>query len=105
MKPETERWVDVVRSDLEVAALTLERGYFQHTVFHCQQSVEKVLKAIWVERRGEGTHPRIHNLPKLAALLALEMPSREWNEFLVDLTDQIFPSRYPESGGQYDAAT
>ena len=101
MKPETERWVEIAESDLRAAGVVLNEGLFQQTVFYCQQSIEKLLKAIWTERHGSGTHPRTHNLVKLANGLDLDVPA-QWRNFLVDLTDQIFPSRYPEAGWRYN---
>ncbi len=100
MKPETAEWVEIAKSDLEMASIALETGFYQHTVFCCQQSIEKLMKAIWTERHGVGTHPRVHNLVKLASRLGLEVPT-QWRNLLVDLTDQIFPSRYPEAGRRY----
>ncbi len=101
MKPETAEWVEIAESDLEMASIALEKGFYQHTVFCCQQSIEKLMKAIWTERHGVGTHPRVHNLVKLASRLGLEVPA-QWRNLLVDLTDQIFPSRYPEAGWRYN---
>lgn len=101
MKPETEGWVEVAESDLRAARAVLGEGLFQQTVFHCQQALEKMLKAIWTERHGAGTHPRTHNLVRLAAALGLDVPAR-WLDLLVDLTDQVFPSRYPEAGWRYN---
>jgi|SRR3990170_7722399 len=103
MKPETADWVEVAESDLRAARIVLDEGLLQQTVFHCQQSVEKLLKAIWTERHGSGTHPRTHNLVKLAKRLRLDVPP-QWRTLLVDLTDQIFPSRYPEAGWRYTQA-
>lgn len=50
-----------------------------------------------------GTPPRVHNLVKLANGLGLDVPA-QWRNLLVDLTDQIFPSRYPEAGWKYKRA-
>ena len=100
MKPETADWVEVAESDLRAARVVLDEGLLQQTVFYCQQTVEKLLKAIWTERHGSGTHPRTHNLVKLAERLRLDVPP-QWRTLLVDLTDQIFPSRYPEAGWRY----
>ena len=101
MKPETREWVEIAERDLLAAGLMLEQNFYQQTVFYCQQSIEKLLKAIWTERHGVGTHPRTHNLVKLAEGLQLNL-SLEWRDVLVDLTDQIFPSRYPEAGWRYN---
>src|SRR4030042_1649933 len=97
MKPETQEWVEIAEQDLQAARVMLEQDFYQQTVFYCQQSIEKLLKAIWTERHGAGTHPRVHNLVKLAKRLRLDVPA-QWHDLLVDLTDQIFPSRYPEAG-------
>src|SRR3970282_1988764 len=97
MKPETADWVEVAESDLRAARVVLDEGLLQQTVFHCQQSVEKLLKAIWTERHGSGTHPRTHNLVKLAKRALLEVPP-QWRTLLVHLNEQIFTSRYPEAG-------
>ncbi|MCH8901302.1 MAG: HEPN domain-containing protein [Chloroflexi bacterium] len=101
MKDETRTWVEIAESDLEMASVALEKDFYQHTVFCCQQSIEKLMKAIWTERHGVGTHPRVHNLVKLADGLDLDVPA-QWRNLVVDLTDQIFPSRYPEAGWQYE---
>lgn len=101
MKDETRGWVEIAESDLEMAGVALEKDFYQHAVFCCQQSIEKLMKAIWTERHGVGTHPRVHNLVKLADGLDLDVPA-QWRNLVVDLTDQIFPSRYPEAGWQYE---
>ena len=101
MKPETANWVEIAERDLDMARIALERDFYQHTVFCCQQSIEKLMKAIWTEHHDVGTHPRVHNLVKLANRLGLDVPA-QWHDLLVDLTDQIFPSRYPEAGWRYN---
>ncbi len=101
MKPETEQWLEIADHDIGAAGSLLGNGYFQQTVFYGQPSVEKLMKAIWTERNGTGTHPRVHNLVKLADGLGLDVPTH-LRYLLHDLTDQILPSRYPEAGWQYN---
>ena len=101
MKPETKEWVEIAERDLEMAGIALEKEFYQHTVFCCQQSIEKLMKAIWTERHSAGTHPRVHNLVKLASSLELDVPP-QCRDLLVDLTDQVFASRYPEAGWRYN---
>ena len=100
MKPETKEWLEIAESDLTAARVVLAEGLFQQTVFCCQQAIEKLLKAIWTEGRGAGTHPRTHNLVKLANDLGLVL-TKERRDLMFGLTDQIFPSRYPEAGWRY----
>lgn len=51
-------WIFRARQDLEVAQIVLERGFWDHAAYHCQQSGEKYLKALLVSRfvRPERTH-------------------------------------------------
>ncbi len=49
MKPETQEWVEIAEGDLRAARVVLDEGLFQQTVFYCQQSIEKLLMAIWTE--------------------------------------------------------
>jgi HEPN domain-containing protein len=94
MKPETMRWVDYAEADLQVASLALQSGYLRIAVFHSHEAVEKLLKAIWIERTGEEPE-RTHNLPYLADRLRLDLSTVQ-KEFLRKLYWQLIPSRYPE---------
>jgi HEPN domain-containing protein len=94
MKPETEKWVKYAQADIEMAALALERDYLRAALFHSHESVEKALKAIWIETRGEQPE-KTHNLPYLANELGLDL-SEDQKEFLRKLYWQLIPSRYAE---------
>ena len=102
MKPETERWVNRAEEDLETAAVALDRNYLSTCMFHNHEAVEKELKAIWIETRGELAE-KTHNLPYLARELELEL-SEAQREFLRKLYWELIPSRYPE-GPDPDRAT
>jgi HEPN domain-containing protein len=101
MKAETREWIRVAEPDSKAARSLLEDGLCQGCVFFCQQSIEKLLKAIWIERHGADTHPRTHNLVRLASELRLVV-SPEHEALLQELTDQVFASRYPEAGWEYN---
>jgi HEPN domain-containing protein len=94
MKPETERWVGRGDEDLKVAGVALERGWVSTSIFHSHEAVEKTLKAIWIETRGEQPE-KTHNLPYLARELQLDVSAQQM-EFLRKLYWQLIPSRYPE---------
>src|SRR3990170_1822695 len=102
MKPETERWVNRAEEDLEVAALALEQGWVSTSIFHSHEAVEKTLKALWIETRGEQPE-KTHNLPYLARELQLDVSAQQI-EFLRKLYWQLIPSRYPE-GSEPDRQT
>ena len=100
MKDETRRWVELADADLAAAKVLLKEGILALSVFHCQQAIEKLLKAIWIETRGEPS-PRTHNLVDLAREMAL--PLGEWEQFLGRLSDQAVASRYAGAEGYSQA--
>ena len=96
MKDEAAKWVRIAEGDLAAASVLLERGddyLLRHSVFHCHEAIEKILKAIWVESRGEEPE-RTHNLPYLVEKLGIQLPAEDV-EFVRDLYLQLIPSRYP----------
>ena len=70
MKPETAEWVAIAEEDFATASreqAIVERPNFGAACFHAQQSAEKYLKALLVERNIY--FPKTHNLMLLAKLL------------------------------------
>jgi len=94
MKPETERWLRRAEEDLRAAALALEHNLLSICMFQNHEAIEKALKAIWMESRGEAAE-KTHNLPYLARELGLQL-SEGQAEFLRRLYWELIPSRYPE---------
>jgi HEPN domain-containing protein len=43
-------WIDLSEYDLNVAESLLEKGHYLYMGFMCHQSVEKMLKAIYVAK-------------------------------------------------------
>ncbi len=59
MRRQTKAWLDSARDDLGVVEAIIYREDLTHMVaFHCQQSIEKALKAVLEEH--EQLVPRIH---------------------------------------------
>ena len=100
MKPEAERWVKLAEEDLRMAAVALEDSLFRPCILHCQQALEKLLKAMWVEQALEGYPPREHNLNSLAQKVALKL-TKERMDFFDDLSKQYNPSRYGDVAVEY----
>jgi HEPN domain-containing protein len=100
MKETTRRWLRTAENDLEMAGIALEHEFFDQCVFHCQQSIEKLLKAMWIEWL-EKPHPKTHGLRALAQALPLEL-SDERRNFLERLGNQYLPSHYADSDTEYD---
>jgi len=100
MKKGTKEWLDFANRDLEAARLLVDNEYVSNAVlFHCQQCVEKCLKAL-LEESGIVV-PHIHNVVKLHSLLKENSPiSLLVNEDELDLVDAVYiDARYPSGIG------
>ena len=93
MKQETQKWVTIAESDLRAAKVMQDSGFFAHSIFQCHEALEKLLKAMWIERHSTGTHPHIHDLPGLADQAGVAL-SEEQRTFLARLAEQYIPTRY-----------
>jgi HEPN domain-containing protein len=79
--------------DVLVARLSLEQKLLDLCLFHCQQGLEKLLKASLIERSTSGTVRRTHDLVSLAEELALSLPEEEL-QLMKRLTLLYVPTRY-----------
>lgn len=61
-------WIKYAEEDLETARVLFEAGRYAACAYHCQQALEKILKAAIVYTTQDRP-PRIHNLRDLAARL------------------------------------
>lgn len=57
-----EHWLDIAHYDLDTAEAMQNSDRYLYTVFMCQQAVEKLLKAIYIQQNGQEA-PRTHTLP------------------------------------------
>jgi HEPN domain-containing protein len=90
---DTHSWLDASRYDLETAKALLKSRRYVYVLFMCQQSLEKLLKALITVQTREFP-PRIHNLARLAELTGLEI-SHEEQMLLERLSLYYLQSRYP----------
>ena len=68
MKQQTSAWLEFAARDLAAAKKLLDDEYVANIVlFHCQQCVEKSLKAILEESNQDV--PRIHGVNKLYTIM------------------------------------
>lgn len=88
-------WIKISEYDLEVAEAMLEKGHYLYVGFMCHQSVEKLLKAVFVAK-NKTVPPYIHKLDKLIELTGL---TSHVSEDQYDLVDELMPlniqARYP----------
>ena len=90
-----EHWLEQGKEDLQTARVMFRTKRWKYTIFMCQQSVEKYLKAIFLDKKGEFP-PRIHNLFRLAEKIDKELFTETYLEFFSELSVYYIQSRYPE---------
>lgn len=59
-------WIDLSDYDFETAKAMLESRRFLYVGFMCHQTIEKIFKAMFVNKYPENPLPYIHNLTVLA---------------------------------------
>lgn len=97
MKRETEEWLKIAEEDFHAAEHLFERSLFRMVCYHAQQYVEKILKALLIEKEIE--FPRTHNI------LDLKNIAKERGYNLPLDTDEaiffnsVYRSRYPAALG------
>lgn len=98
MRAEAEQWLRAAERDLQAAALLLEAQIFEYCAFHCQQAVEKGMKALLADHgRAERTHSSIQMMVELERI-GLRFP--EGMETDLRRLDRSFTdSRYPSGIG------
>ncbi len=97
MKDETAKWLQYADENLLSARVLLENRLFNPCLQSVQQSVEKFMKTLLVER----TMPlkRTHSINELKAMLSEEGIHIDLSEDECDLLDSIYlPSKYPLGG-------
>lgn len=97
MKRETEEWFKIAREDYKSAECLFKEGLYRMVCYHCQQTVEKSLKAILIEREIE--FARTHNIIDLKnAAIGLGYKVELSDENAIFL-NSIYRSRYPSDLG------
>ncbi len=87
-------WVGEAEEALKVADHLFEKQDFSYVLFFGHLAVEKLLKALYVIKKGEQA-PYIHNLIRLAE--AIEIPLAEARkDALIKITAFNLESRYPD---------
>ena len=86
-------WVERSKYDLDTAKVMLDSGRYLYVAYMCQQTIEKILKAI-IAQQGKENFP-IHNLIRLAEITGIskELNADRFN-FLAELTPYHIEARY-----------
>jgi len=93
MKQDVKYWVDLSKYDIDTAKAMLESGRYLYVLFTCQQSIEKMLKALIV-KNTKSFPPKIHDLVKLINIAKIDIET-EQKEFLAKLNYYYLETRYP----------
>lgn len=91
MKEEVKRWWIKGKDDLEKARILFKNKKYDGTVFFCQQSVEKGLKALSLKEKN--SIKRIHDLVELGKDVNLP---QNFIDYCKELTLSYIYSRYPD---------
>ena len=99
MKKRVNEWIKYSKLDLDSALKLLENPELtQSAAFHCQQSIEKSLKAIIEEKIRKV--PRTHDLIKLNGLIEECGIKLSINEDVLDQVNDVYiETRYPSDLG------
>jgi HEPN domain-containing protein len=88
-------WLESAQHDLESAESIFDSGRYDWCLFVGHLALEKVLKAIFVDRNDNNMPPKIHNLVRLAELSKIELDDEQ--KFLLDkINDFNIQTRYPD---------
>jgi HEPN domain-containing protein len=88
-------WLESARNNLESAEIIFDSGRYDWCLFIGHLALEKILKAIFVNKNDNNIPPKIHNLVRLAELSEIEL--NEEQKFLLDkINDFNIQTRYPD---------
>ena len=93
MQKAVQEWLETSEYDIKTAEAMLETQRYLYVVFMCQQAIEKLLKAIYVQRKNE-LPPRTHNLLYLIDVLQIDIEDPDKNLFS-QLNQFYLETRYP----------
>lgn len=94
MKKEINEWLIKADGDLLAAEKLLESNMLPWIIaFHCQQSIEKYLKALQIKYSND--YDKNHDLVKLAKNLQKSIDLSSVTDKLMRLTDFYISERYP----------
>ena len=87
-------WLEYAEADRRSAYNAMRAADYRDVAFHCQQAVEKALKALIVHRIRQRP-PYVHNLRQLLSQLSDLAPPSLVVEAVLTLNPQYRATRYP----------
>ncbi len=94
-KEHIKYWRESAQHDLESAGTIFNSGRYDWCLFVGHLALEKLLKALFVDRNDNVIPPRIHNLVRLAELSKIKLSDEQ--KFNLDkINDFNIEARYPD---------
>lgn len=94
MKKDTEIWLKYAEENIRSAEILLESGIYNPSLQNSQQAIEKLMKAVLIEKSIGLT--RTHNIRELFGCLESINIQPAITDDDIDLIDSIYlPSKYP----------
>lgn len=88
-------WRESAKHDLESAEAIFLSGRYDWCLFVGHLALEKILKALYVERNDNNIPPKIHNIVRLAELSKIVLTDQQ--KFDLDkINDFNLQTRYPD---------
>ncbi|KKP92594.1 MAG: hypothetical protein UR98_C0022G0002 [Parcubacteria group bacterium GW2011_GWA1_36_12] len=94
MKKITQKWIEFAKKDIRDAEILFKGRSYEGSIWHCHQALEKILKAIIVEK--DKRIPKIHDLPRLSKECEITF-SKTILEFLEEINPYYNQVRYPDT--------
>ena len=94
MKDITREWLEDAEYDIRSAEAMYDSGRYFFVVFMCHLAIEKMLKALWIEEKGD-LPPKVHNLVYLMKATSVKFPE-EYLQRISDINDKNVITRYPD---------
>lgn len=88
-------WVKSSEDDEDVFELLFANKHYVYAFFIAHLSIEKLLKALWVQHNTKDIPPKVHNLIHLLDKSGVELSKKNLN-FLTQLNDFQIQGRYPD---------
>ena len=87
-------WLMSSKDNFETAEAMLKAGRYNFAMFMCQQTVEAILKAVFIIQKNERPE-YIHKLPKLVEMTGIEIP-KSIDEKILKIDAHYIKARYKE---------
>lgn len=102
MHDETRNWLKMAEYDLSTAEHMLKSGRNIYVIFMCHLTVEKLLKAVYVEVYQK-TPPKTHDLILLTEKASIEFTD-DVMDFIGKLNNASVVTRYPQNLSELKAS-